>query len=686
MSLGWNLQVSILCVILLAGVPIKAAEADLAELEERAIAAAVTAVAPSVVRIETIGGIEQLGGMLLGEGPTTGLIVAPEGWIISSAFNFIRQPASILVTLPDGQRAAARIVARDHSRMLVLLKADFPQPLPVPEAAPVGEMTVGQWSIAVGRSFDAKQPNVSVGVLSAKNRIWSRAIQTDAKVSPSNYGGPLIDIRGRVMGVLVPLAPDAQGEIAGAEWYDSGIGFAVPLADILARLPQLQAGRDLHPGLLGITLEGEDIYSSKPTLTAVQARSPAYEAGLRAGDTIVEVEGAPVASQVQLKHALGPRDAGDQVRLAATRGVERLEFTVPLVDKLVPYEHPFLGILPDRTAAGPGVLVRYVYLDSGASAAGIRVGDRLVLLDGKPIENAESLRLDLANRQLGQAVPVGLEREADKLSVQVKLGSLPTTIPDSLPAAKRDEKGEAAAGVETGMIEIKVPEEPNRCDGWVPEDYAANRRYGLLVQLPAPGDFDRPAFAEQWRSAAEEQELIVLAPQAAQPTGWQPTEIDFIRKAMEQALTHYSIDRSRIVVYGHQASGTMAFLVGFRFRDLIRGIAAMEAAPPSRVRLPDNDPVERLAIYLLVPTESKSLERIDAAAKALAEMKYPVTLKRVPAPPARFPMSNDPSCSAGSTRSTASDSLCVCRGSAMGFKSNAAEARKTQSIARHGEV
>ena len=152
----------------------------------------------------------------------------------------------------------------------------------------------------------------------------------------------------------------------------------------------------------------------------------------------------------------------------------------------------------------------------------------------------------------------------------------------------------------------------------------------MLVHLPAPGEFDRQAFAEQWRSAAEEQELIVLAPQAAQPTGWQPTEIDFIRKAMEQTLTHYSIDRSRIVVYGHQASGTMALLVGFRFRDLVRGIAAVEAAPPSRVRLPDNDPVERLAIYLLAPTASKSLERIDAAAKALAEMKYPVTVKRVP--------------------------------------------------------
>jgi len=72
-----------------------------------------------------------------------------------------------------------------------------------------------------------------VGILSATNRIWGKAVQTDAKISPGNYGGPLIDIRGNVIGILVPLSPQGQGEVAGAEWYDSGIGFAVPLNDML---------------------------------------------------------------------------------------------------------------------------------------------------------------------------------------------------------------------------------------------------------------------------------------------------------------------------------------------------------------------------------------------------------------------------------------------------------------------
>ena len=89
-------------------------------------------------------------------------------------------------------------------------------------------MRVGQWAIAVGRTFESDRPNMAVGILSALDRVWGKAIQTDAAVSPNNYGGPLVDIRGRVLGVLVPLSPEAADEMAGVEWYDSGIGFAIP--------------------------------------------------------------------------------------------------------------------------------------------------------------------------------------------------------------------------------------------------------------------------------------------------------------------------------------------------------------------------------------------------------------------------------------------------------------------------
>ena len=104
-------------------------------------------------------------------------------------------------------------------------------------------MRVGQWAIAVGRTFESDRPNMAVGILSAVERIWGKAIQTDAAVSPNNYGGPLVDIRGRVMGVLVPLSPEAAGEVAGMEWYDSGIGFAIPMEHIQPGLAAAEKGR-----------------------------------------------------------------------------------------------------------------------------------------------------------------------------------------------------------------------------------------------------------------------------------------------------------------------------------------------------------------------------------------------------------------------------------------------------------
>ena len=231
--------------------------------------------APAVVRIETVGGLERVGQVLFGAGPTTGLVVDPAGYIISSAFNFVNKPTSILVRLPDGVRRPAKLVATDHSRMLVLLKIDVEKPLPVvPRSRPRSEMRVGQWAIAVGRTFEGQRPNMAVGILSALDRVWGKAIQTDAAVSPNNYGGPLVDIRGRVLGVLVPLSPEAADEMAGVEWYDSGIGFAIPMEQIEKVLPRLKKGEDLYPGRAGLSLKGPNLYTGEPIIAACRANAP----------------------------------------------------------------------------------------------------------------------------------------------------------------------------------------------------------------------------------------------------------------------------------------------------------------------------------------------------------------------------------------------------------------------------
>src|SRR5262249_17576063 len=157
----------------------------------------------------------------------------------------------VFVTVPgSNQRLVAKTICTDETRMLTLLKIDVPS-LPVPTAVPKKEMHIGQWAIALGRALDPnldRPPSLSVGIISALERIWGKAVQTDAKVSPLNYGGPLIDVDGRVYGVLVPASPFSEGDTAGVEWYDSGIGFAVPLEDIFAVLPRMKQGKDLRRG------------------------------------------------------------------------------------------------------------------------------------------------------------------------------------------------------------------------------------------------------------------------------------------------------------------------------------------------------------------------------------------------------------------------------------------------------
>jgi len=151
-------------------------------------------------------------------------------------------------------------------------------------------------------------------------RVWNKAIQTDAKVSPQNYGGPLIDLNGRAMGILTPINPGIVSEGEVEQWYDSGIGFAIPFQDILDRLPRLQAGEDIYSGRIGFRWKGNDEYSEAVVLQGITPGSPAAKAGIETGDKILAGGSAPeqltaIRNHSDLKHILGPVDAGSTIVL-----------------------------------------------------------------------------------------------------------------------------------------------------------------------------------------------------------------------------------------------------------------------------------------------------------------------------------------------------------------------------------
>ena len=243
----------------------------LVEREEAAFQAAAALGSGCVVQIETFGGLDRVESEIVSDGPTTGTVIDQDGWIISSLYSLRRQPASILVALPDGTRVPARLVARDYSRELSLRKIEINEKskelgasvsgIEIANPAELASIQVGQWVVALGKTYSKEQVSQSVGIISALDRAYGRAVQTDAKISPINYGGPLVDLSGKVIGILAPISPGSFFEGDSSELYDSGIGFAIPLSDILTRLPGLKSGEDVRPGKLGIVSSDQNEFA-----------------------------------------------------------------------------------------------------------------------------------------------------------------------------------------------------------------------------------------------------------------------------------------------------------------------------------------------------------------------------------------------------------------------------------------
>lgn len=293
-------------------------------LAPKAFRAAVEQVMPSVVTIESFGGLTgtqkgAIGGIRRpGDGPTTGLIISSDGFVVTSTFNFIRQQPVITVVTSDGTRHVAEMLGRDETRKLCILKIRNAENLPTPEIAPRDKLRVGQWAISVGVGFGDTEPAISAGIISARNRISGRAEQTDANISPANYGGPLIDIQGRVIGICVPLSPQSQETGAGVEWYDSGIGFVVPLDGADKVLTAMKEGKTVLPAQLGVQIEAGG-KEGGVLVKKVQPDSAADKAGMKDGDRIVKFGDEEITDDAHLRRLVGGHVAGDEIVVVVKR-------------------------------------------------------------------------------------------------------------------------------------------------------------------------------------------------------------------------------------------------------------------------------------------------------------------------------------------------------------------------------
>ena len=103
--------------------------------------------------------------------------------------------------------------------------------------------------------------------------------------------------------------------------------------------------------------------------------------------------------------------------------------------------------------------------------------------------------------------------------------------------------------------------------------------YGVVVWLHAAGGFDWPELLARWKPLCDRYDLILVAPKSADATRWMPGEAALVDRLLAEVVSTYNVDPARIVVHGHEAGGSLAFLAAFRNRQMIRAVAAVEAAP-----------------------------------------------------------------------------------------------------------
>ena len=231
----------------------------------------------------------------------------------------------------DGEPIEAELLGTDPSVDLALLKVqpgDAGGELQPLELGASEDLRPGDPAIAIGSPFGLTG-TVTSGIVSALGRTItapngfsiSGAIQTDAAINPGNSGGPLLDEQGRVIGVNSQIRTDGGNA-------NSGVGFAVPVDEIKRSLPALEKGEDPERAFLGVS--SGQAAEGGAQVGGVVSDGPAAKAGLREGDTIVEIEDQSVREPNDVSAVVNARRPGDEVRVVVERDGERRTLTVTL--------------------------------------------------------------------------------------------------------------------------------------------------------------------------------------------------------------------------------------------------------------------------------------------------------------------------------------------------------------------
>ncbi len=272
---------------------------------------------PGVVEI-TVGGGGPFGGATAGG---SGFVLDEAGHVVTN-HHVVAGARSATVRFSDGTEAEAEVVGSDPSTDVALLRLENPaaldlRPLPLGSSA---ALEVGDAVAAIGSPFGL-EGTLTAGVVSALGReirapdgfAIDDVIQTDAAINSGNSGGPLLDSRGRVIGINTQIQSETGGNV--------GIGYAVPIDTVKEVVDQLRRGGQVEHAWLGVSIQDAD---EGALVSGVVAGSPADEAGLEEGDVVIEVDGVAIDAADDLSALVADKQPGDTVDVKITRdGDER---------------------------------------------------------------------------------------------------------------------------------------------------------------------------------------------------------------------------------------------------------------------------------------------------------------------------------------------------------------------------